>query len=118
MSRLLKDKKQPLKTSNKGKVRVYLSVRLSAALVKLTALAITSEFGAQGAVNQIKGGMFFPKYGHDGPQMAAEVSLLGALPVDGVIQLLHLLLCQDAVGEVRLELLQGQLPVVCEEKAA
>lgn len=50
--------------------------------------------------------------------MAAEVSLLGALPVDGVIQLLHLLLCQDAIGEVRLELLQGQLPVVCEEKAA
>lgn len=49
-------------------------------------------------------------------QMAGEVSLLGALPVDGVIQLLHLLLCQDAIGEVRLELVQGQLPVVCEEK--
>lgn len=49
-------------------------------------------------------------------QMAGEVSLLGALPVDGVIQLLHLLLCQDAIGEVRLELLQRQLPVVCEEK--
>lgn len=69
-------------------------------------------------MNQIKGGTFFLKYGADGRQMAAEVSLLGALPVDGVIQLLHLLLCQDAIGEVRLELLQGQLPVVCEEKAA
>lgn len=49
-------------------------------------------------------------------QMAGEVSLLGALPVDGVIQLLHLLLCQDAIGEVRLELLQRQLPVICDEK--
>lgn len=86
--------------------------------MKLPDLTLTSGFSAQGAVNQIKGGMFFQKYGHDGLQMAAEVSLLGALPVDGVVQLLHLLLCQDAIGEVRLELLQGQLPVVCEEKAA
>lgn len=44
--------------------------------------------------------------------MAGEVSLLGALPVDGVVQLLHLLLCQDPIGEVRLELVQGQLPVI------
>lgn len=40
------------------------------------------------------------------------MSLLCLLPVDGVVQLLHLLIGEDAVGEVRLELLHGQLPVV------
>lgn len=63
---------------------------------------------------QSKGGFFPPLL--EELQMAGEVSLLGALPVDGVIQLLHLLLCQDAIGEVRLELLQRQLPVICQEK--
>lgn len=40
------------------------------------------------------------------------MSLLRLLPVDGVIQLLHLLVSEDTISEVRLELLQGQLPVV------
>ncbi len=42
-------------------------------------------------------------------------SLLCLLPVDGVIQLLHLLISEDTISEVRLELLQGQLPVVWKE---
>lgn len=42
-------------------------------------------------------------------------SLLCLLPVDGVIQLLHLLVSEDAVSEVGLEFLHGQLPIVCKE---
>lgn len=42
----------------------------------------------------------------------SATALLCPLPVDGVIKLLHLLVAEDAVGEVRLELLQGQLPVI------
>lgn len=38
--------------------------------------------------------------------------LLCPLPVDGVIKLLHLIVTEDAIGEVGLELLHGQLPVI------
>jgi len=44
-------------------------------------------------------------------------SLLGLLSVDGVVELLHLLLRQDPVAEVGLELLQRQLPVVWETES-
>lgn len=40
------------------------------------------------------------------------MSLLCLLPVDGVIELLHLLLGEDTISEVGLELLQGELPIV------
>lgn len=39
-------------------------------------------------------------------------SLLCLLPVNGVIELLHLLISEDTVSEVGLELLHGQLPIV------
>lgn len=45
-----------------------------------------------------------------------KMSLLCLLPVDGVIELLHLLVSEDTISEVRLELLQRQLPVVWKEK--
>lgn len=41
-----------------------------------------------------------------------RMGLLCSLPVDGMIKLLHLLVGEDTVGEVRLELLQGQLPII------
>lgn len=49
----------------------------------------------------------------DETQIKIEESLLCLLPVDGVIQLLHLLFSQDAISEVGLELLHGELPIIC-----
>lgn len=43
------------------------------------------------------------------------MSLLCLLPVDGVIQLLHLLISENAISKVRLELLQRQLPIIWKE---
>lgn len=45
-----------------------------------------------------------------------KISLLCLLPVDGVIQLLHLLISEDAIGEIWLELLQVQLPIIWKER--
>lgn len=46
--------------------RAFIGNILSAALVKLTDLTIISDFtGVQGAVNQIRGGLFFQTCGHD-----------------------------------------------------
>ena len=42
---------------------------------------------------------------------------LRLLSVDGVVELLHLLLREDGVAEVGLELLQGQLAVVWERRS-
>lgn len=42
-----------------------------------------------------------------------QMSLLRLLPVNGVIQLLHLLIVEDTVSKVGLELLQGQLSIIC-----
>lgn len=45
-----------------------------------------------------------------------KIGLLCLLPVDGVIQLLHLLISEDAIGEIWLELLQVQLPIIWKER--
>lgn len=44
-----------------------------------------------------------------------KISLLCLPPVDGAVQLLHLVVSEDTVSEVRLELRQGQLPVIWKE---
>lgn len=127
MSRLLKDKKHPLNFIFQSEwVKINVNWGCSGNILSgtLTDLTTCSDFtGLQRTVDSIQRRLFFKMMAmmasarqQEELQMAGQVSLLGVLPVDGVIQLLHLLLCQDAIGEVRLELLQRQLPVICEEK--
>lgn len=51
-----------------------------------------------------------------GPEAEAPTrtsDLLGVVRVDGVEEVLKLLLVEDAICEEELEFLQGQLPVIC-----
>lgn len=84
-------------------------------IIKARLVIWTRSFGACGAGVSLPSGRRAEGAaggGRIGGRSSKKADSPCLLSVDGVIQLLHLLVGEDTISEVWLELLQGQLPVV------